>query len=102
MTFAFLRNTTAFIVALIGAALLGGTAPASGATITYSDPACASFTVDGSNGNFTRSAALRSGRRRPPGAPTGCVLDHAEPVAASRRRRHRQPYVGVLLAAATA
>lgn len=72
MTLVSLRNSTAFIVALTGAALLGGTAPASGASITYSDPACESFTVEGSNGNFTlRCVAPGSGGT--PGAPTGCV-----------------------------
>jgi hypothetical protein len=73
MTFAFLRNTTAFTVALIGAALVGGTAPASGATITYSDPACAAFTITGSNGNYTLVCS-GGGGGVPPGAPTGCSI----------------------------
>lgn len=72
MTSAFLHNTTTFTVALLGTVLLGGTAPASGATITYSDPACESFALEGSNGNFTlRCVAPGSGGA--PGAPTGCV-----------------------------
>ena len=73
MTFAFLRKTTAFIVALIGAALLGGTAPASGASITYSDPACASFAITGSNGNFTLACSGQTGGGAS-GAPTGCSI----------------------------
>lgn len=73
MTFASLRNTTAFIVALIGAALLGGTAPASGASITYSDPNCVSFSITGSNGNFTL-ACSGGGGGTPTGAPTGCSI----------------------------
>ncbi len=72
MTFVSLRNTTAFIVALIGAALLGGTAPASGASITYSDPACASFTATSSNGNLT--VVCSGGGGGTPGAPTGCSI----------------------------
>jgi hypothetical protein len=70
MTLASLRNTAAF-VALIGAALLGGTAPASGASITYSDAACASFTATTVNGNLT---VVCSGGGVPTGAPTGCSI----------------------------
>lgn len=72
MTFASLRNTTAFIVALIGAALLGGAAPASGASITYSDPACASFTVTESGGNLSVVCAGSGGGAT--GKPTGCSI----------------------------
>jgi hypothetical protein len=72
MTFAFLRNTTAFTAALIGSALLGGTSPVIGASITYSDPLCESFTIEGSNGNFTLRCVAAQGPSAP-GAPTGCV-----------------------------
>ena len=71
MTFAFLRNTTAFGAALLGTALLGGTAPVIGASITYSDSNCESFTIEGSGGNFTLRC-VPSGPTTP-GAPTGCV-----------------------------
>ena len=72
MRFGFLRNTTAFTAGLIGTALLGGTAPVIGASITYSDPACESFTIDGSNGSFTLRCVPVSGPSAP-GAPTGCI-----------------------------
>ena len=72
MRFAFLRNTTAFTAGLVGAALLGATPPVSGASITYSDPACESFTIDGSGGNFTLRCVASSGPSAP-GAPTGCI-----------------------------